>query len=202
MLKTLAALVWLLLAVPLLSAELPGFYKSVDRLVWVVENLEQTATQLEKIGFTNFQELGETGLNGVTFRGRPAAGDIRVASGRFADVPAYWMQFCIWSNVPSRYNPYPAYGDCTAAYLDCSCQSWGAGHPFWGCEVPEHDAAPDIFGESIIQMSPRSWLLTWRIEEPVMEYVLCGQGQCGGNGQQEIRNLRTWFVKQDVYCLE
>ena len=72
-------------------ADLPEFYKSVDRVVWVVEDLDRTVRELRRIGMTNVSDLGEAAVSGE-YRGRPASGMVRLASGRFADVAVHWIQ--------------------------------------------------------------------------------------------------------------
>lgn len=90
--RALTLLLLVALAGAPLSAELPGFYKEVDRLVWVVPDLDETISHLRKLDFTNVRDLGEARLNGVEYRGEPATGSVRLAAGRFGDVPVYWIE--------------------------------------------------------------------------------------------------------------
>ncbi len=75
-----------------LVAELPDFYLKVDRLVWVVPDLDETIAHLRKLDFTNVQHLGEVELSGTEFRGEAASGSMRLVSGRFADVAVHWIE--------------------------------------------------------------------------------------------------------------
>ncbi len=70
--------------------ELPEFYNTVDRLIWVVEDMDQTLAGLRKIGFTNLRDIGEVTVGGE-FRGAPATGEARLVLGRFADVRVQWI---------------------------------------------------------------------------------------------------------------
>ncbi len=80
------------LAAAPVRAELPEFYKEVDRLIWVVEDMDETVAGLNKLGFTALDEVGQVGLNGMRFRGKPASGEIRLVSGRFGDLGVHWIQ--------------------------------------------------------------------------------------------------------------
>lgn len=73
------------------AAELPEFYHSVDRVVWVVEDLDRTAQELRRVGMTNFTAPEEAAVEGE-YRGKPATGSIRWMSGRFADVAVHWIE--------------------------------------------------------------------------------------------------------------
>ena len=90
--KSVLGFVVLMLVAPLAAEEVPEFYKSVDRLVWVVEDIDQTLNQLRNLGFTDFEDLGVGNLDGTDFRGKPATGDYRVVSGRFGNVAVHWIQ--------------------------------------------------------------------------------------------------------------
>ncbi|MCW5979777.1 MAG: VOC family protein [Bryobacteraceae bacterium] len=73
-------------------AQLPDFYKTVDRLIWVVEDMDATLEGLKKLGFTNLRDSGEVELTYSVYRAKPAEGTMRFASGRFADVAVHWIQ--------------------------------------------------------------------------------------------------------------
>lgn len=81
----------LLFAAPL-RGELPEFYKEVDRLVWVVEDMGQTMAGLNNLGFTSLDDRGEVDLTEMEFRGKPATGEVRMVSGRFGDLGVHWLQ--------------------------------------------------------------------------------------------------------------
>ncbi len=87
----LLALGFLCLAAPGRPAELPEFYRTVDRVVWIVEDLDRTARELRRIGMTSFTETEEAGVEG-NYRGKPATGSVRLMSGRFADVAVHWIE--------------------------------------------------------------------------------------------------------------
>lgn len=72
-------------------AQLPDFYKTVDRLIWVVDDLDRTTQGWQKLGFTGIEYQGETELPAL-FRGKPGTATLRAASGRIGDVPVHWVQ--------------------------------------------------------------------------------------------------------------
>lgn len=74
------------------AAELPDFYRTVDRVVWVVEDMDQTLAELQKLGFTNYRDCGVVGMSGAEYRGRSSDGEARVVFGRFGDLRAQWVQ--------------------------------------------------------------------------------------------------------------
>ena len=74
-----------------ICGELPDYYKSVDRMIWVTGDLDATRAGLSKIGFTNVSEPVEESLAGE-FRGRPITDRVKVAAGRFGDVAVHWLQ--------------------------------------------------------------------------------------------------------------
>ncbi len=82
----------LMMVAPLAAEGVPEFYRSVDRLVWVVEDIDQTLDHLRNLGFTDYVDLGSGSMDGTDFRGRPATGGYRVVSGRFGDVAVHWIQ--------------------------------------------------------------------------------------------------------------
>lgn len=81
-----------LLSVSALQAQLPGFYKNVERLTWVVQDLEKTIAGWEKLGITRVARLGEVELPDVTFRGKPVVVRALAASAMFGDVAVDWIQ--------------------------------------------------------------------------------------------------------------
>lgn len=72
-------------------AELPDFYKAVDRLVWVVSDLDRVLEGWRKLGFHDLGDPLEADLD-LDFRGRRVTARLRVASGRIGDVPVHWIQ--------------------------------------------------------------------------------------------------------------
>lgn len=86
---TCRLLVPFLIACPVLGQP-PDFYGSVDRIVWVVEDIDRTVEGWRKLGFTDIVDKGEVDLE-VQFRTKPASAAMRVVSGRFGDVPVHWI---------------------------------------------------------------------------------------------------------------
>lgn len=74
------------------AGELPEFYRRVDQIVWVVQDLDQTWRQAQKLPFVQMSDWTEVWLPASTFRGQPASGQLRVALGWFADTRTVWIQ--------------------------------------------------------------------------------------------------------------
>ncbi len=72
--------------------QLPDCYQVVDRVIWVVEDLDHTLGELQKLGFTNLRDFGVVQLTGAQYRGAPTDGEARVVFGRFGDVRVQWVE--------------------------------------------------------------------------------------------------------------
>ncbi|HET8550836.1 MAG TPA: VOC family protein [Bryobacteraceae bacterium] len=83
-------LIVLLAAAPAL-AQLPDFYKSVDRIVWVVDDLDRTVAAWKKTGMLVIADFG-TMETEDTLRGQPIKARFRWAVGRFPNVTADFVQ--------------------------------------------------------------------------------------------------------------
>lgn len=79
------------LAVWPVAAELPEFYKSVDRVIWVVEDLDRAVAAWEKLGVLRTKAPVEVDAP-VTFRGAPTNAPFRWAVGRFGDTTVDFVQ--------------------------------------------------------------------------------------------------------------
>ncbi len=94
MISTMKTLLVLLAAIILATpamGELPEFYNTVDRLIWVVEDMDTTLAGLRKLGFTNLRDMGDGGIGGE-FRGAPSTGMARIVFGRLANVRVQWVE--------------------------------------------------------------------------------------------------------------
>src|SRR5690349_3185188 len=60
----------LLLLVATCSAELPAYYKTVNRVIWVVENIDKVRPAWEALGLTDIREYPNIQMVGE-FRGKP-----------------------------------------------------------------------------------------------------------------------------------
>jgi methylmalonyl-CoA/ethylmalonyl-CoA epimerase len=90
MTKALLTLV-LLALIPSAFAQLPDLYKSVDRILWVVKDLDRVATEWQKLGFSEIRRIGELPSNDL-YQGQPIDGRVRLAVGRIGDVQVAWVQ--------------------------------------------------------------------------------------------------------------
>lgn len=86
----------ILLAIVSLSlpafGQIPDFYKEVDRMTWVVEDLEKTVEGWARLGFTDVVRHGEVDLPDVVFRGKPTKVQVEAVSVLFGDVIVDWMR--------------------------------------------------------------------------------------------------------------
>ena len=87
MLRLLAIL---LVTWPLL-AQTPEYYKSVDRVTWVVDDLERVIQGWEKLGMVRVARRDKLDLL-VTFRGQVTNAKVLSASGFLGDVRVDWIQ--------------------------------------------------------------------------------------------------------------
>src|SRR6185436_18324189 len=67
LLRYLAILCWL---VGTCSAQLPDYYKTVNRLTWVVENIDKVRPAWEALGLSDTRQYVNVQLEGQ-FRGKP-----------------------------------------------------------------------------------------------------------------------------------
>jgi catechol 2,3-dioxygenase-like lactoylglutathione lyase family enzyme len=90
-----------LLGAQLAFPQLPEFYKTVSRMTWVVKDLDSALGAWSKLGLSGVEVQDTSGIR-ATFRGKPASGGIRWATGSLGDVMIDFIQ-------PSR--PGNAYSD-------------------------------------------------------------------------------------------
>ena len=73
-------------------AQLPEFYKKVDRITWVVDDVERVAQGWKGIGFDQIQPAQTVVLDRTEFRGVPAKSTVKVAAGRIGQLQIRWIQ--------------------------------------------------------------------------------------------------------------
>lgn len=66
-------------------AQLPEFYKTVNRVTWVTKDTARAAAAWEKLGLTGLETPSETAMP-VEFRGKPATARIRYATATLGNV--------------------------------------------------------------------------------------------------------------------
>jgi catechol 2,3-dioxygenase-like lactoylglutathione lyase family enzyme len=88
---TLASLLAVCLTVTVFG-EPPSFYQRVDRLVWVVNDLEEVVQGWERLGFPAIRSHGELELQQTEFRGRRVSPIVKAATGQLRDVKIHWIQ--------------------------------------------------------------------------------------------------------------
>ncbi len=69
----------------------PGFYREVDRVTWIVDDLDATVRGWKRLGFENVREPGEIEL-AVKFRGHQDKVRCRAASGWLGNLAVDWYQ--------------------------------------------------------------------------------------------------------------
>lgn len=79
------------LAAAVLPAQLPDFYTKVDRVTWIVPDLEKTVSAWRKAGVTSIIERGEFPAP-VTFRGKAVTPRWRAANARVGELWWDWVQ--------------------------------------------------------------------------------------------------------------
>jgi hypothetical protein len=72
--------------------QLPEFYKSVDRVIWVVDDLDSVVQGWKKLGFPRIEKHGEVILKEVQFRGVETNQALLAATGRIGDVKIDWIE--------------------------------------------------------------------------------------------------------------
>jgi hypothetical protein len=85
------ALLILLCAVPAL-AQLPTFYKRVDRVTWVVADASRVAGEWSRLASIKILDRGEIEIPDAQFRGRPTGVKVRYVEAKFRDVRLLWIQ--------------------------------------------------------------------------------------------------------------
>lgn len=73
------------------SGELPDFYKRVERVSWIVDDLDRTTAGWRKIGYTQIFDRGELEMS-LEVRGKPARTPVRYASAWLGGVWADWVR--------------------------------------------------------------------------------------------------------------
>jgi len=86
------ALLLPVLFVPQLCAQLPEFYKRVDRLTWVVEDVDKVVAGWRKLGFEQVQDPAEISLDKTWVHGKRQASRVKVAAGRLGSIQVRWIQ--------------------------------------------------------------------------------------------------------------
>jgi methylmalonyl-CoA/ethylmalonyl-CoA epimerase len=86
-----------------LFAQLPDYYKRVDRITWVVEDVDKVVQGWRKLGFEQIHEPTLVSLDHVRFRGSPARSKVRVAAGRLGAARIRWIQPVSGKNAYSEF---------------------------------------------------------------------------------------------------
>jgi 4-hydroxyphenylpyruvate dioxygenase-like putative hemolysin len=79
------------------SAELPGFYKQVDRIVFVVPELQKALDQWKPSGMVTVFTTQPASFQ-ADYKGTSAESSVLFSAGRFGDVIANWLQPVAGSN--------------------------------------------------------------------------------------------------------
>ena len=89
-LVVLPRLLWFVLAVSATAVELPDFYRTVDRVFWVVDEIGRTAAGWQSLGI-------------LDVRARWESGGVRWAEARFGDIDVAFLQPLQAGTVYARY---------------------------------------------------------------------------------------------------
>ncbi len=80
---------WVLLTSAARQQGIPDFYNHVDQVLWMVSDLENTMTQYEELGFSQFQDLGKALLISET-TGKKSK--IRLARANLGGAVVNWIE--------------------------------------------------------------------------------------------------------------
>jgi catechol 2,3-dioxygenase-like lactoylglutathione lyase family enzyme len=73
-------------------AQLPEFYKKVDRITWVVDDVDRVTQGWKRIGFDETHPAQTVVLDRTELRGIPAKSVVKVAAGRIGQLQIRWIQ--------------------------------------------------------------------------------------------------------------
>jgi methylmalonyl-CoA/ethylmalonyl-CoA epimerase len=73
-------------------ADLPGPYKKVESIIWVVQDIDSVVKGWQGLGFSIGQPVGELDLPEVQLRGRPAQVTVRLAQGDLGGLAVLFVQ--------------------------------------------------------------------------------------------------------------
>lgn len=91
------ALVLLVILAASAVAQLPEFYKQVDRIVFVVPDAARSVAEWKASGVAEIAEVQSAALS-AEYLGRKTNSSVRIGAGRFGDVSANWVQPVSGSN--------------------------------------------------------------------------------------------------------
>lgn len=74
------------------AAELPELYRSVDRITWIVRDLDFAVEGWRALGMKDIREHGVVEIAAAQDRGRPKDLRLRAATGRIGSVEIDWVQ--------------------------------------------------------------------------------------------------------------
>jgi hypothetical protein len=89
--RFLSALLLAFVLSPCCSAEMPEYYKSVDRLVWIVWNVDHAIAGWTKLGMSEIHRYPRTTLTG-RYRNQPVTIHVEYVTGRLGDVTVDMLQ--------------------------------------------------------------------------------------------------------------
>ncbi len=104
-------------------AQLNECYKTVDRLIWVVRDVDRVAGKWEGTGIARVGEVTSIDLKGTRFRGRDAEGRIRYAAGNLAGARVAWIQPVAGDNAYSAFMARRGEGVLALIHRIDSCQA-------------------------------------------------------------------------------
>lgn len=87
------------LNINLLRSQPAEFYKKVDRVIWIVKDVDHTVQGWKDLGFKQIQEYGEVRLEDSNQSGL----DVKIASANLGGAHVTWIQPVSWNNVFSYF---------------------------------------------------------------------------------------------------
>lgn len=68
------------------------FYREVDLIVWVVNDVESVAGGWKNLGFRSIKDHGNISLSFLSYKGRPAVAEVRAFTGFLGGARILWIQ--------------------------------------------------------------------------------------------------------------
>jgi len=88
---------------PFLNAQpLPDFYKKVDRVLWIVDDLDPVIAGWRALGFQSIEVMGEAAMT-ETYMGRSSDNRVRLAAARLGSATINWIQPLSADNAYAHY---------------------------------------------------------------------------------------------------
>jgi len=86
-----------------LFAQLPDYYRKVDRIIWVVDDVDKVVRGWRNLGFEQIRDAALVTLHDTTYLGKPAESTVKSAAGRLGEARVRWIQPVSGKNAYTEY---------------------------------------------------------------------------------------------------